>query len=346
MISPTRLLRLATRFAAWVTPHVKEWHRKRHQDRIEGERHLTAKNYSEAEKHLIAAVALAERRRVPASKLNALRLQLAQAQREQRKWTEAESSAQAAIETAGRDSSLRGAALEALADIHIAHGDYASAQSSIREAVECAGEHGELARRTHKLAKACYGAGERDEALNLYGQAIELHEQAFGEDHAATADFLGELGALERTNGRHAEAQLHLRRALKIHESSLGADSHQATEDLSQLASSLEESGDLEGALAEYERVLRRKERQVGGNMEHLADMQARVARIYLNWGQRGKARELLVQALPPLTRKPGRRLATALETMAELEELSGRLQEAARLREQALSAAAAELPA
>lgn len=346
MLSPTRLVRYATRFAAWVTPHVQEWHRKRHEDRTEGERHLAAKNYAPAETHLAASIQVAVRRRGAVSKLSGLWLQLAHAQREQYKWAEAESSVRAAMEAAGRDRTLRGAALEALGEIQIGRRDFESSHATFREAVDCASEIEELARRTHKLAKACHGAGKPEEAINFYRQAIELHEKAFGEEDAATADFLGQLGAFEREQGNHKEAQLHLRRALRIHEKSLGGDSREATEDLAQLASSLEESGDLEGALAEYERVLRRKECQVGGNMEDLAELQASIARIYVNWGQRGKARQLLSQALPALARRSGKRLAAALETMADLEELSGRRDEAARLRERALSAASPELPA
>ena len=73
-------MKYTTRFAAWVTPHVKEWHRRRHEDRLEGERHLGAGNYGEAEKHLTTAVTLAVRRRAAPHKRAALRLQLAEAQ--------------------------------------------------------------------------------------------------------------------------------------------------------------------------------------------------------------------------------------------------------------------------
>jgi hypothetical protein len=53
------------------------------------------------------------------------------------------------------------------------------------------------------------------------------------------------------------------------------------------------------------------------------------------------KTHELMTQAVRRLAGRPGRRLSTALETMAQLEEASGRHAEAAALREKALAAAA-----
>lgn len=341
MISPTRLLRYATRFAAWITPHVQRWRRQRHEDRVEGERHLAAKNYSEAEKHLFIALELAEQRHVSTAKRNELRLELAEAQREQKKLDEAERNVQIAMEAAGRDQSLKGNALEGLADLQTARGDLAEAEKSIREAVESSAKMDALARRTGKLARVVYRQGRGEDAIEIYERAADLYEEAFGGTDARTAALLGEMGALHRHEGNHAKAQEYLQQALKIHEAASGANSLEASESLAQLASSLEESGDMDGAMAQYERVLRMKERQVGGSLEDMADMQARAARMYLHWGERGKARQLLAQALPQLARNPGHKFVEALETMAALEEASGRMEDAARYREHAQSVGA-----
>ncbi len=59
MIGVTRVFRLGIRLATWATPHVKEWHRRRHVNRLEGHRHLASSNWTEAEKYLM--VALSER---------------------------------------------------------------------------------------------------------------------------------------------------------------------------------------------------------------------------------------------------------------------------------------------
>src|ERR1700722_11070810 len=269
-------MKYGTQFAAWATPHVKEWHRQRHQDRIEGERHLAARNYGEAEKHLTVAVDLAVKRRAAPYKLVALRLQLAEAQRELGRYDDAEGSVRAALTDSGADKQWRAVSLDALAEIQLAHGNFADAEKTI---VECAGFPADApasARRMLKLARARYQSGDRSKGFDFYNQALELHEKAFGPEHVETGNLLSELGELNRAQGDHAVAQVHLRRALKIHEAGCGADSHEAAEDLGNLAGSLEESGDLEGAVAQYERTLRLSERRVGGNMEELAEIQAR----------------------------------------------------------------------
>jgi hypothetical protein len=48
MIGVTRIFRLGIRLATWATPHVKEWHRRRHVNRLEGHRHLDASNWSDS----------------------------------------------------------------------------------------------------------------------------------------------------------------------------------------------------------------------------------------------------------------------------------------------------------
>src|SRR5271170_8246230 len=118
MISVTRIARLGVRFAAWATPHVKEWHRQRHENRVEGERHLAACNWSEAENHLTKA--LAERRHSSQRRLDLL-LGLTEAQRKQGKASEAEKTSQTAIGLAAsaKNKVLQSRALDGLVDIQL-----------------------------------------------------------------------------------------------------------------------------------------------------------------------------------------------------------------------------------
>lgn len=331
---------MVARMAEWATPHVQRWRRKRLEDRVEGERHLASGNFSEAEKHLRAALAVTEQRGSAKDKTT-LRLELAEALRGQQKFDEAGQIVRVAIEAAGKDAGLRGKALEALADLQIARGDWADAEKSLQEATELSQKLESLARRTHKTATVINRLGRGKEALETYERAEELYEEAYGSSTEQMAALLGETGAVHREQGNHAQAQEYLQRALEIQQVCSAADSREAAENLAQLAASLEESGDLDGAMAQYERALKLKERQIGGSMEDLAEMQARAARMYMNWGEKGKARQLLAQALPQLARKPGPSLIAALETMALLEESSGRREEAQEYRERAQIVAA-----
>jgi tetratricopeptide (TPR) repeat protein len=335
-------LPLATRFAAWATPHIQRWHRQRHVNRSEGERHLAIGNFSEAEKHLTLAVAEAEQRRYSAAKKIALRLQLAQAQRAQGKLNDAERSVRCAMEDAPNDPTLQAICLDLIAEVHHDRDDHSASAKAIQDAMALdASDPQATARRTSQLAIARRKLGRPEDAIELLEKSIALHETAYGRDHLETGHRMGELGALYREQGKHADAQRCFRRALQIHEACCGADSHEATQDLSNLAASLEASGDLDGAVAQYERAMRLKERAVGGDMTELAEMEVTVARLYIHWKRYGQARELMAQAMGRLAGRGGRRLATAFETMAQLEEASGRPADAVALREKALVAAA-----
>jgi tetratricopeptide (TPR) repeat protein len=349
MISVTRLVRLGVRLAAWATPKVKELHRERHLHLLEGERHLEAQNWSEAENHLTAA--LSEERH-PAKIRIQLLLGLETAQRKQNKLAAAEQSARTAIEIArgNRDSAKVPEAMEALLEVQFAQGNYTDAEKTVREIISMTSgrstsDHTRLAQCTRKLGTALLKTEQTAEAMATFETATKLAEQAFGPDHVETAISLSELGMLQCQMGNHAEAQQTLRRALEIHRKATGPDSPEATRDLCHLALSLEVSGDYDGAVGEYKNVLAMKERQIGGNREETAEVQARLAALYVRGGHPAPARELLTHAIGVLERRGGPRLLQALETMACADEDIGRAEEARRWREKAAKLLAKQTP-
>jgi tetratricopeptide (TPR) repeat protein len=338
-MSVTRILRLGVRFAAWVTPHVQEWHRKRHMNRVEGERHLAARNWTEAEKHLTAA--LEERRHSSKRRLDLL-LGLTEAQRKQGKASDAEKTSQTAIGLAvsSKNKVLQSRALDGLVDIQLDQKKYAEVEATIAqiETLERSlpePDYKRLASSARKLGIALLNSGRPEEAMKAFERATQLSEKSYGPDHVETANALTELGTRYRENGNHSEAQRCLRRALETHRKISGADSRAATEDLFHLASSLEETGDLDSAASLFEKALAVAERQVGGNREQTAETQAHLAAIYMRAGRTSAARELLIHAIGVL-RKKDERLEFALETMAQVEELLNHHEEAERWREKA----------
>jgi tetratricopeptide (TPR) repeat protein len=338
MVSITRLFRLGIRFTVWVEPYVKEWHKKRHLNRVEGQRHLASRNFSEAEKHI--ALALDERRH-PAKNRVEMMLNLAQAQRGQRKFTEAEQSVRAALELAVGAGKAR--VLDELMDIQLDQNNWAeaektAAQISTIEKAKPKPDHALLARCSRKLGTVLLHSGRQAQALEAFHESAKLCEQTHGENHAETASSLVELGMLYRQHGAHADAQLHLRRALEIHRITAGPDSNEATQDLYHLAASLAESGDLDGAVKEFERLLAVKDRQVGGDRTEAAEAQVRLAVLYVKSGRPAPAYELLVQAIGALQRKGGEGLLLALEAMACVQEEMGQAKDAKLWRERAES--------
>jgi tetratricopeptide (TPR) repeat protein len=311
-------------------------------NRVEGQRHLDARNWTEAEKHL--TLALAERRHSTRRRLDLL-LGLVQAQRRQTKFAEAEQTADRAIQLANRDYSLGSRALDALMDIQLDQGKYAEAEKTAREIMELQSSQSKpdsalLAKSSRKLGAALLKVERNAEAMEAFRQSAALSEKAYGAEHVETANSLAELGMLFRDKGEHAEAQRHLRRALQIHRGTLGPDSHEATQDLHHLAASLEDSGDIDGAVEEFERLLALRARQVGCNPLETAEAQVRLAVLYLNARRTAPAKELLMQAIGALERKPGPALAQAMEAMARAEEQFGRPADAKQWHEKALSIA------
>jgi tetratricopeptide (TPR) repeat protein len=340
-MSVFRVFRLGIRFAAWVTPHVQEWHKKRHVNSVEGERHLKARNWTEAEKYL--TIALGERRR-PVGQRFEMTLGIAEAQRKQGKIAEAASTlgAARALADSGKNRGLQLQALEAQADFELDQKNFGAAEQTLAQidALEHASkrpDHKRVASVSRKLGTAMLNNGRSDDAMKAFERAAQLSEKAYGPDHVETADALTELGARYRGLGNHSEAQRCLRRALGVHRETTGADSLKTSHDLFHLASSLAESGDMDAAAAEYEKVLALRERQIGADREQTAVVQSHLAEIYLQAGRTSGARELLIHAIGVLDRNRGdERLEFAAETMAKLEETLNRPAEAVRWREKA----------
>src|SRR6266404_6022095 len=191
MVGITRIIRLSIRFAEWAAPHVKEWHRQRHLNRVEGERHLEARNWGEAEKYF--QFALAERKQ-PEKRRLGIMLGIEQAQRRQGKLAEAEQTARTVLELASksRNHQMRMRAMDSLADILLDQKKYADAETIIAEIARLEGAQGKpnhalLATSSRKLGTALLKGGRKTEAMEAFRKSVALSEQALGPDHLETA---------------------------------------------------------------------------------------------------------------------------------------------------------------
>jgi tetratricopeptide (TPR) repeat protein len=333
------MVRLGVRVAKWAAPHVQEWHRERNLDRTEGQRHLTARNWSLAEVHL--STALATGQHTSQERVDML-LGLASAQRSQGKLEEAEETARVAAElgVAAGNHGWQMQAQTELLEIHLSQENYAAARDLARSILKQEGsrvrpDKATLATAFRKLgmalAKAGPDSGDAAEAVTALERGAALAEEVWGKDHVETAHSLSELGSFYRSQEKHGDAQRCLRRAVEIHRALSGATSPETTLSLLHLANSLAESGDPDAACSEFERVLKLKEQQVGVNPEETIDVRLNLARLYLEAGRTPAARELLLLTVGNVERKGGQRLITALELLVEAEQIAGRHAEAAR---------------
>ena len=331
--------KLSAKLLAWAAPFVQQWLNHGELNQEEGDRQLRARNFVEAEIRLKKSIEeFGTMGGSPTTRIR-LQLQLAEAQRKQGsddpgKMDEAEATIRAALELTARIANPSGyvQCVDALAEVFHDRGDFVAMQGLLQEGVriEAAMPHPDpirMARRVQRLGIARHLQGE--DGIPALEKAMELFEQAYGEDHLETAGAMSEAGILYRAQGRHEDAQRCLGSALRIHRREHGPDSVEAARDLHNLASSYEESGDIDAAAALYEQALELQERIVGGDQEDLAEMQFSVAGLYIEWGNFSRARELLSMCVGTFKRQKGARLAVAYETLAHIEEFSGRYTDA-----------------
>jgi tetratricopeptide (TPR) repeat protein len=321
--------------ASWATPHLRAWSLERNQNRLEAQRHLQARNFGEAEKYLVQAIEEADRHHHSVRKIQ-FRLQLSEAQRKQGKLDDAEQTVREALEFTARIANPSGyvQCLDALAEVFHDGEDYPAMEAALQQGLvtESAIPHPDplrMARRVARLGTARHKSGRLDEAIPALKKAAKMHEEAYGPDHLETGNLLGELGATYRAQGDHEQAQDTLKRALRIHERELGYESEEAIRDLHNLAGSYEDSGNIEEAAQQYERALQFKLRVLGVDQGELAEMQFGLAGIYIGWSNFARARELLAEAIGTFKSRKDARLAIAFETVAHVEECSGRYPEA-----------------
>ena len=330
-------------------PSRESWGLDRNWHRSEAARHLKSGNLADAERHLALAVREADDQGIAPAQRVALRLELADLQRQLAqpkegleesaqldlaKLREAENTLREAIIvcTQASDSKLYLGCLDALAEIFVLVEDYRALEEVTRDAVRLAAsipnESPERAEnRLQRLATAQDRNGRFPDALKTFDQAIATREKRYGDGHVETGNLLAEVGRICRARGLHVQAQGYLKRALRIHESECGTDSQEALADVQQLAGSLEDTGDLDAAAAQYERALGLKLRQLGcDNIDEVAEMQYSLACLHVGWGHYSRARELLSECIGAFERLKGPRLAIAYESLAHVEEREGRV--------------------
>ncbi len=329
----------------------RNWHRS------EAERHLKRRDYPAAERHLLLAIAEADQRKASVKQRIHLRLELADAKRRtarpsepdlavqtERILGEAETFARQAIaiaaETSDIDEYVNG--LDLLGDIFNDRKAWPELEKVEEEALRLGAKLDRpdpllMAKRVHRLAIARHRNGHGEHSLPALEKSLQLHEQNYGPNSPKLAELLYEAGVIYRTEGEHAKAQDCFRRALNISSSDSGFESPEATKNLQQLAGSLEESGDLDGAAALYERCLVMKLRKIGvQHIDDVANMQYSLANLHVGWGNLARARELLSDSIGVFKHDGGVRLAVTYETLAQIEERSGRYHSALKELENA----------
>jgi class 3 adenylate cyclase/tetratricopeptide (TPR) repeat protein len=192
-----------------------------------------------------------------------------------------------------------------------------------------------------------YGRAAYSGARPLYERALAIREQALGPEHPDTAESLGNLAVLLKTQGDLAGARPLLERALAIREKALGPEHSDTADSLNSLAVLLKTQGDLAGAQPLYERALAINERGLGSEHRETAISLGNLARLLQARDDFPGAQPLFERALAihekvlgpehPHTAESLANLAILLRTQGDLARARPLFERALAIRETAL---------
>ena len=327
------------RTSSWGLPGLGNLLRRTWASREEGERQLGLGNFAEAEKHLSQAVSEAESRSAPRKAHIKVLLNLAEAQRRQKKFSDARETIRAALGLLAADhskpTSERAICLELLANLSLDEADAAAAKDLFRQAILIEEslrkpDAKALAQRLRRLAQAQREAGELEDARATLTEALSLAEVSLGGDDAAVADMLVEMAALHQAQKDYDAGAGCLERVLVIHRESRGEDGEEVARDYQRLGALWQEACCYDKAVLYYERALYVRDRQIGTNGVEQALVKVSLAEIHAGLGEYASALELMQQAVLRLdVLRDDDRLARSLETLGALYSVCGRPQDA-----------------
>ena len=317
-----------------------------------------APGFAEEEAELVKSIAEADLRGFSPTKRIHLRLRLSELQRKHAvglrtelggapdaAWlTAAEASVRQAIALAAQTKNVQAyiASLDQLADVFGSADNWRGAETMLREAVnlqqaDYSGDPYRNAHRLQRLGIAQQRIGQPELAAESLEESLDRFQQLLDPEQVETADYLADIGRAFRALGSHDRAADCLREAHRVHRARLGEGAPQTLSDLQQLAATLDEAGQADESARMYEALLSVKQRQLGPeNYDQLGLMQFSLANLYIKWDNPARARELLIDVIGAFRRGSGPRLAVAYETLAQVEEASGRYLSAVRELENA----------
>jgi CHAT domain-containing protein/tetratricopeptide (TPR) repeat protein len=236
--------------------------------------------------------------------------------------------------------------LDATAQSHYDHGDYAGAQRLwesylLKSEEELGPEQPSIARALIGLASCQAALGKFDKALPLLQRALAIQESTLGKEHPAVGATLRALGSGHNVQGNHEEALGFFKRSLSIVEKTFGPDDPRVVQDLLSLAAAHRQLGAYTQALALLQRAQAISEAQYALDDETAPRIEKRLASAYLDQGDSLRAFELLQRKLA--AREKGLKpespaLLDSLDNLAAIYTLSGACQDALPLLRRSLS--------
>ncbi len=229
----------------------------------------------------------------------------------------------------GDESLEMSLSLSNLGELAYMRGDFAAAESHLREALRLhralpPGVHTDVAEAANNLAAALRSLGRLEEAEQLHREALTLRRQRLGPKDPLVAESLNNLAGVHLARGDYDLALDGLRESLRIREQILGRNHPLTAESLNNLAVTLHHLARLDEAAAAYRESIERMREVPAVDRTHLARSATNLADIERRNGNLAQARNLLDEALEIQQQQSGEEphpsLATTLASLAQLE--------------------------
>jgi tetratricopeptide (TPR) repeat protein/CHAT domain-containing protein len=238
-----------------------------------------------------------------------------------------------------------GAALNNLAMVHNAQGNYAQAEDLYKRALAIREKtlgtnHPEVAKVLHNLAYVYESQGKYLDAESFNKRALAIEEKIVGANHPQTAMTLNNLGIVLQKQGRYGQAEQVYTRALAVREKVLGSMHRDVAQTLDNMANLYVLEGKLGKAEELYRRSLAIKEKTIGPGHPEVALTLSGLGWLYVTQGRYNEGEHLYKRALAIWETALGAghpNVAQALNNLAILYSFEDKLDEAEALYQRAL---------
>ncbi|MDX1982451.1 MAG: tetratricopeptide repeat protein [Bryobacteraceae bacterium] len=188
---------------------------------------------------------------------------------------------------------------------------------------------------SQELGVTCCRLGLHAQALDHLSVAVETFRTQCGPNHPGLATALVNCGEAQMRTGRLHEAEQSLRRALEIRERMFGGGHSSVAAARASLGLLHMERGEYEEAATSFRAAIKIYEPELGEADAVVAGLKNNLADALRRQGQWNESEQLLKLAMSTLSKAEDPSLSNALETMAELKNQQGSLEEAADLYRQ-----------
>jgi tetratricopeptide (TPR) repeat protein len=180
----------------------------------------------------------------------------------------------------------------------------------------------------------------RQRAVQMYQQALQGFEKAWGPEHTSTLSTVNNLGALYKNLGRLDEAEKMYQRALQGKEKAWGLEHTSTLDTVNNLGNLYLKLGRLNEAEKMYQRALQGYEKAWGPEHTSTLDTVNNLGALYANLGRLDEAEKMYQRALQGYEKAWGPEHTSTLKTVNNLGNLYlklGRLNEAEKMYQRAL---------